>query len=66
MTCWCAGRQRAYHHTAPVNNLYGLHVALLILNEKGLEKFLGPSCPGWSADEYGRRCTEEWRRSRCR
>ena len=28
---------RTYHHTAPVNALYGLHEALLILQEEGLE-----------------------------
>jgi alanine-glyoxylate transaminase / serine-glyoxylate transaminase / serine-pyruvate transaminase len=34
---WAEGRQRAYHHTAPVNALYGLHEALLMLREEGLE-----------------------------
>jgi len=29
--------KRAYHHTAPVNALYGLHEALTILREEGLE-----------------------------
>lgn len=29
--------QRAYHHTAPVNALYGLHEALVMLKEEGLE-----------------------------
>lgn len=28
---------RAYHHTAPVNALYGLHEALIMLKEEGLE-----------------------------
>ncbi len=28
---------RTYHHTAPVNALYGLHEALLLLQEEGLE-----------------------------
>ncbi|MCM1512817.1 MAG: alanine--glyoxylate aminotransferase family protein [Oxalobacter formigenes] len=28
---------RTYHHTAPVNSLYGLHEALLLLKEEGLE-----------------------------
>lgn len=28
---------RTYHHTAPVNALYGLHEALVILEEEGLE-----------------------------
>ncbi len=34
---WGEGPRRAYHHTAPVNALYGLHEALLLLNEEGLE-----------------------------
>ena len=33
---WSAGA-RTYHHTAPVNALYGLHEALLMLREEGLE-----------------------------
>ena len=37
MGYWGAGAKRAYHHTAPVNNLYGLHEALLVLKEEGLE-----------------------------
>ena len=32
------GNRRSYHHTAPVNALYGLHEALLMLTEEGLEK----------------------------
>ena len=28
---------RTYHHTAPVNSLYGLHEALLMIYEEGLE-----------------------------
>ncbi len=31
------GKQRTYHHTAPINPLYGLHEALVILHEEGLE-----------------------------
>ncbi len=31
------GAPRTYHHTAPVNALYGLHEALVILEEEGLE-----------------------------
>jgi len=37
MGYWGAGARRAYHHTAPVNGLYGLHEALVILQEEGLE-----------------------------
>ena len=32
-----ASTTRVYHHTAPVNALYGLHEALLLLQEEGLE-----------------------------
>ncbi len=38
MGYWGEGQTRAYHHTAPVNALYGLHEALLILREEGLEE----------------------------
>lgn len=34
---WGGGGKRAYHHTAPVNTLYGLHEALVILQEEGIE-----------------------------
>ena len=37
MAYWGGGNKRAYHHTAPVNTLYGLHEALVILQEEGLE-----------------------------
>jgi len=37
MGYWGAGAKRAYHHTAPVNSLYGLHEALVMLQEEGLE-----------------------------
>ena len=37
MGYWGEGATRAYHHTAPINNLYGLHEALVILQEEGLE-----------------------------
>lgn len=37
MDYWGAGTRRSYHHTAPVNALYGLHEALVILEEEGLE-----------------------------
>ncbi len=36
MGYWGSGSKRSYHHTAPVNALYGLHEALVILNEEGL------------------------------
>ena len=32
------GQERAYHHTAPINMLYGLHEALTMVLEEGLEK----------------------------
>jgi alanine-glyoxylate transaminase/serine-glyoxylate transaminase/serine-pyruvate transaminase len=31
------GAQRTYHHTAPVNTLYGLHESLVMMLEEGLE-----------------------------
>ena len=34
---WGSGAKRSYHHTAPVNALYGLHEALTLLHEEGLE-----------------------------
>ena len=34
---WGGGGKRAYHHTAPINTLYALHEALLILKEEGLQ-----------------------------
>ena len=36
MGYWGKNSKRAYHHTAPVNNLYGLHEALLMLKQEGL------------------------------
>lgn len=36
MGYWGSGK-RAYHHTAPINALYGLHEALVLLQEEGLE-----------------------------
>lgn len=36
MAYWGGAEKRAYHHTAPVNSLYALHEALLILQEEGL------------------------------
>ncbi len=37
MGYWGGATKRAYHHTAPINALYGLHEALVILQEEGLE-----------------------------
>ncbi len=34
---WGGGGKRAYHHTAPINSLYALHEALVILQEERLE-----------------------------
>lgn len=34
---WSGGAKRSYHHTAPINSLYGLHEALLLVKEEGLE-----------------------------
>jgi alanine-glyoxylate transaminase/serine-glyoxylate transaminase/serine-pyruvate transaminase len=38
MGYWGSGAKRAYHHTAPINALYALHEALIMLKEEGLEK----------------------------
>lgn len=37
MGYWGEGATRSYHHTAPVNALYGLHESLVMLAEEGLE-----------------------------
>lgn len=37
MNYWSGAGKRAYHHTAPVNAIYGLHESLLMLREEGLE-----------------------------
>lgn len=34
---WSGASKRSYHHTAPVNSLYALHEALLLLQQEGLE-----------------------------
>jgi len=37
MGYWGQGSARVYHHTAPINALYALHEALVMLEEEGLE-----------------------------
>ncbi|MFZ1342523.1 pyridoxal-phosphate-dependent aminotransferase family protein [Thiothrix eikelboomii] len=37
MGYWGGGTKRAYHHTAPVNTLYALHEALVMVQAEGLE-----------------------------
>lgn len=37
MSYWGGDVKRSYHHTAPINPLYGLHEALVMLTEEGLE-----------------------------
>jgi alanine-glyoxylate transaminase/serine-glyoxylate transaminase/serine-pyruvate transaminase len=37
MGYWGGDGKRAYHHTAPVNCLYGLHESLVMVQEEGLE-----------------------------
>ncbi len=37
MGYWGGGAKRAYHHTAPINPLYGLHESLCILEQEGLQ-----------------------------
>ncbi|MBU1101213.1 MAG: alanine--glyoxylate aminotransferase family protein [Bacteroidetes bacterium] len=34
---WGEGAKRSYHHTAPINSLYGLHESLVMLQEEGIE-----------------------------
>ena len=41
MAYWQGEGARSYHHTAPINMLYGLHESLVILQEEGLE-------PAWA------------------
>jgi len=37
LSYWGGSQSRSYHHTAPVNAIYGLHEALRMLREEGLE-----------------------------
>ncbi len=37
MGYWGANAKRAYHHTAPINPLYGLHESLVLIQNEGLE-----------------------------
>jgi len=37
LSYWGGEGKRAYHHTAPINPLYGLHEALTLLKEEGIE-----------------------------
>lgn len=48
MGYWGAGAKRSYHHTAPVNALYGLHEALVMLQDEGLEN-------SWARHEHQHR-----------
>lgn len=48
MGYWGAGAKRSYHHTAPVNALYGLHEALVMLQDEGLEN-------SWTRHEHQHR-----------
>ncbi len=41
MAYWEGEGARTYHHTAPVNAMYGLHESLLMLHEEGLENAWG-------------------------
>ncbi len=38
LTSYWSGNKRVYHHTAPINMLYGLYQALQLLEEEGLEQ----------------------------
>ncbi|MHB8345935.1 MAG: pyridoxal-phosphate-dependent aminotransferase family protein [Acidiferrobacterales bacterium] len=48
MGYWGGSSKRTYHHTAPVNALYGLHEALVMLQEEGLEN-------AWARHEHNYR-----------
>jgi alanine-glyoxylate transaminase/serine-glyoxylate transaminase/serine-pyruvate transaminase len=37
MGYWEKGAKRTYHHTAPVNTLYGLHESLIMMCKEGVE-----------------------------
>ena len=37
MGYWGGEQKRSYHHTAPINALYGLHESLIMLQEEGIE-----------------------------
>ena len=39
---WSEGAKRSYHHTAPINALYGLHEGLVMLHEEGLDAAWAP------------------------
>jgi len=41
---WQSAAKRTYHHTAPVNPMYGLHEALVMLEEEGLENAWARHC----------------------
>jgi alanine-glyoxylate transaminase/serine-glyoxylate transaminase/serine-pyruvate transaminase len=45
MGYWGGGTKRAYHHTAPVNTLYALHEALVMVQDEGLEN-------AWARHQY--------------
>ncbi|HSV29224.1 MAG TPA: alanine--glyoxylate aminotransferase family protein [Candidatus Omnitrophota bacterium] len=45
---WGGGAKRAYHHTAPINALYALHEALVMLQEEGLDE-------AWSRHDHHHR-----------
>ena len=38
MGYWGSNVKRSYHHTAPINALYGLHESLVMLAEEGIEE----------------------------
>ena len=44
MSYWGGQGGRTYHHTAPINALYGLHEALVILEEEGLHNAHARHC----------------------
>jgi alanine-glyoxylate transaminase/serine-glyoxylate transaminase/serine-pyruvate transaminase len=60
MGYWGDGAQRTYHHTAPVNTLYGLHESLVMMLEEGLEN-------SWTRHQKNHVCAlikANWRNTR--
>lgn len=53
LSYWGGDGKRAYHHTAPINLLYALHEALVILKEEGLEGAWGRHAHNYQALRAG-------------
>jgi alanine-glyoxylate transaminase/serine-glyoxylate transaminase/serine-pyruvate transaminase len=53
---WGGAAKRTYHHTAPVNSLFALHEALVLLREEGLERAWARHRLGHEALKAGLAC----------